>query len=389
MFNKHKDPEQQLRFELMLGKVNSVLNIVLWIALSIALLSILSFWNVYGKHKFDSVYYTNIGNEVVLGNNVTVTPNEDGTYSAKLFGVLPVGTLDIEYLERPVLGIGGGGVAISAAEDGVYVKAFSFENSKAEKAGIQLGDIIHSFNGHILTNDDWQLGDYVNYHGENTFILLRGAEKVTIKIALDGEDDLFGISYGLGKFVVGTVSFVDGNNFWAIGHSSGVSLKDATGVICNLGIIDGSVGVTGSQDNSFTVLDDTIYGIRGASEIEIEPNEIVEMAWAWEIQNGSGIAQIANLDVDDESWHYDEVPVNISKYAGSVMLADTGKSMSYKYCVESDDAEFLSGMSGSPVLQNGRFVGIIAAVDVSNPHRAFILTAEDAYVEYLECKKGD
>lgn len=389
MFNKHKDPEQQLRFELMLGKVNSVLNIVLWIALSIALLSILSFWNVYGKHKFDSVYYTNIGNEVVLGNNVTVTPNEDGTYSAKLFGVLPVGTLDIEYLERPVLGIGGGGVAISAAEDGVYVKAFSFENSKAEKAGIQLGDIIHSFNGHILTNDDWQLGNYVNYHGENTFILLRGDDKVTIKIALNGEDDLFGISYGLGKFVVGTVSFVDGDNFWAIGHSSGVSLKDATGAICNLGIIDGSVGVTGSQDNSFTVLDDTIYGIRGASEVEIEPNETVEMAWAWEIQNGSGTAQIADLDIDDEDWHYDEVPVNISKYAGSVMLADTGKSISYKYCVESDDAEFLSGMSGSPVLQNGRFVGIIAAVDVSNPHRAFILTAEDAYVEYLECKKGD
>ena len=136
MFNKHRDPEQQLRFELMLGKVNGILNIVLWVALSIAVLSILSFWNVYGKHKYDSVYYTNIGNEVVLGDNVTLTPNEDGTYSAKLFGVLPVGTLDIEYLERPVLGVGGGGVAISAAEDGVYIKAFSFENSKAEKAGI-------------------------------------------------------------------------------------------------------------------------------------------------------------------------------------------------------------------------------------------------------------
>lgn len=389
MFNKHKDPEQQLRFELMLGKVNGILNIVLWIALSIAILSILSFWNVYGKHKYDSVYYTNIGNEVVLGDHVTVTPNEDGTYSAKLFGVLPVGTLDIEYLERPVLGVGGGGVAISSAEDGVYIKAFSFENSKAEKAGIQIGDIIHSFNGHILSNDDWQLGDYVNFHGENTFVLLRDGEEITIKLALDGDDDLFGISYGLGNFVVGTISFVDDNNFWAIGHSSGVSLEDADGVVCNLGIIDGTVGVIGSQDNSFTVLDDTDYGVRGESDVAIEPNETVEMAWAWEIQNGSGIAQIADLDTEDDTWHYDEVPVSISKYAGSVTLADTGKSMSYKYCVESSDAEFLSGMSGSPVLQNGRFVGIIAAVDVSNPHRAFILTAEDAYVKYLECKKGD
>lgn len=384
-----QDTEKQLRYSLIFAKVNFVLNIVLWVLLVLAFISMLSFWNVYGKHKYDSVYYTNVGNEVVLDDNVTLSLNEDGTYSAKLFGFLPVGTLDIRYLDRPTLGIGGGGVAISAIEDGVYIKAFSFENSKAEAAGIELGDIIHSFNGHFLTNDDWKLDDYVNYFGDNTFVLLRDGEEFEVTIALDGEDDLFGISYGPGNYIVGTISFSDGDNFWAIGHSSNVDLNSAAGALCTLGITDGSVNVVGSLDGEFTVLSDTSYGILGEADTEITPNESVELAWAWEIESGAGYVQVADGKEGDDTWSYKTVPVRVSKYVGSVTVADNSEPVNYKYFVESDDIDFLSGMSGSPVLQNGRFIGIVAAVDVNNPHRAFIQTAEDAYVKYLECKEAN
>lgn len=382
------EEKKQHKISAIIARVNVCLTIVLWIMLAVLFIAILSFWNTYGKHKYDNVYYVTSVSELDLGKNIEISANEDGTYTARLFGVLPVGTLEIREADRPVLGVGGAGLVILATEDSVYIKAFTSENTKAEALGLQIGDIIHSFNDVVLSGSDWAIGEYVNHFGVNKFTILRDGQLMDYYIELNGEDDVFGISYGPGNYVVGTVSFTDGKNFWGIGHSSEIRLNGTTGVLCSFSIDeDDGVVLNGSLDNSFTVVGDTEYGILGTSDTAIEPNEYMELAWAWEIDNSEGYAQVACSEPGSEGWAYKDVPVKVSPYYGTLYYTDDSEAVDYNFVIESEDFEFMRGMSGSPVIQNGRLIGIIAAVDVNNPTRAFILTAEDAYMKYLAIKE--
>lgn len=225
--------------------------------------------------------------------------------------------------------------------------------------------------------------------------LRRDAEELDVRLeAVDcGMHD-----YKLGIWVrdnvqgLGTITFLTGNSeFGALGH--GIHDTD-TGVLMDIedgrlyktsirSVVKGEDGLPGSMEglivyNEYnrlgTVTKNTEAGIYGNLEEidEVFGEQIpVEVAQKEEIEVGSAVIRCYvdgkireySVEVTDVDFHSKEINKGIVlKVTDSRLLEETGG--------------IIQGMSGSPILQNGKLIGAVTHVFVNDPSRGYGIFAE-------------
>lgn len=304
------------------------------------------------------------------------------------------------YEERKTLVPCGTPFGIKMLTDGVVVTDFGTVNgrseciSPAEVAGIKKGDVIISING-TPVNDSVSLSSAVQKAGaECTVEVIRDGYSLSL-IAAPVYSESDG-QYKLGLWTrdscagIGTMTFYDPENdiFGGLGHSvsdisTGMTLPLLEGEITAVTITDilkGTDGMPGELCGAFisdketgTVEINSDYGVFGYSDIAPVVNEPMEIAYNNEIKKGkatiyttiSGMMP-AEYDIEIEKIDYGSKSASRNmtiRVTDERLLDDTGG--------------IVQGMSGSPIIQNGRIIGAVTHVLVNDSSMGYGIFIEN------------
>ena len=321
----------------------------------------------------------------------------------KLFGVIPVKTVDLEVVEETRVYPVGLPVGIYLKTDGVLVVDISsFEDAAGNKVepakhALKKGDYVLQVNGEAVSGKKDLIQRIRKSNGEDMiFTLYRNGEQTQVKCKSIQSDDG---EYKIGVWVrdsaqgIGTITYLDEEgNFGALGH--GINDVDTSelmhlkygGIYATdiIGIKKGEDGKPGELTGMISfddekqlgdVLRNTKGGVFGQlSKKEIESMELtsIEVGYKQEIKVGD--AQIL-CKMKDENRFYD---VKITK------INYESKEDNRGIVLEITDKELLEetggivqGMSGSPIIQDGKIVGAVTHVLVNDPTRGYGIFIEN------------
>ncbi len=293
------------------------------------------------------------------------------------------------YEERKTLVPCGTPFGIKMLTNGVIVTDFGTVNSQsecvspAEIAGIKKGDIIVSIND-ISVNDSVSLSNAVQKAGaECTIEVIRNDELISL-IAAPVRSESDG-QYKLGLWTrdscagIGTMTFYDPENdiFGGLGHSvsdisTGMTLPLLEGQITAVTITDilkGTDGLPGELCGAFisdketgTVEINSDYGVFGYSEIAPVVNEPMEIAYSDEIKKGKATiyTTIAGMMPSEYDIEIEKIDYGSKSASRNMTIRVTDERLL------DNTGGIVQGMSGSPIIQNGRIVGAVTHVLVND-----------------------
>lgn len=287
-------------------------------------------------------------------------------------------------------------IGVKLFADGVLVVGLSDGDSPAKESGLREGDIVLAFNGaEIESTEHLQKLLAENGEARATMRVQRGAKTLTVPITPEEHEDG---TYRLGAWIrdsmagIGTMTFYDPESgvFGALGH--GVTDVD-TGSLMPLqtgSVMDASVkavkrgesGTPGELRGDFDLTRDcgslyanTDCGLFGTIEGEtraLTGAEAVPIATKGEVATGKATI-LANCDGDEVK----EYEIEIEKlYAGAsptrnMLLRVTDEELLAK------TGGIVQGMSGSPILQDGKLIGAVTHVLVSDSARGYGIFIEN------------
>ncbi len=286
--------------------------------------------------------------------------------------------------------VGGENIGIEVKTNGVLVIGLYKVNNEfiAKDSGIDKGDYIVSVNGEVINNID-DFTNEINKDEDKESIDIRykrGKKTYDSKLKIVKDED----DYKTGLYVkdevsgIGTLTLIDpaNNKFLALGHAV---LDNSTNNI--LDIDDGSIyssyitginkssegnpgekiGESNPDDKYGIITGNTDKGIFGTYEKEIESKKLVKVGDIDEITLGEA-SILTVVDGDKVS----EFSINIDK----IDKKDELKNMMFTIT----DNELLSktggivqGMSGSPIIQNGKIIGAVTHVIVDDCKRGYAI----------------
>lgn len=334
---------------------------------------------------------------------VKLTAHETGSAELKFsFMGVPMRTIAVSVAPRKVLIPGGHSIGVAIRTKGVLVVGMSdlggAVKSPARQAGVKAGDWIEAVNGQEVTDSE-QLSRLINdQSGGIQLTLSRNGEQRQVE--LEGETDLRDGMRRLGVWVrdstagVGTLSFYDpeSGQYGALGHpitdvDTGEQLTVGQGEIMKSRVVHitpGEKGQPGELMGSFldqperwgSVKRNTNVGIYGECEQVVE-NPLfpdgVEMLGSNEVKQGP--AQILTTLEGDEIRAYDCEITRITYQEGraerSMVVQITDPALL------NQTGGIVQGMSGSPIIQNGKLAGAVTHVLVNDPTKGYGIFIEN------------
>ena len=301
--------------------------------------------------------------------------------------VIPIGeVVGIKLYTSGVLVVGTSGIQNI---DGITYKPY-------ENTGIEEGDSIIEVNDNVI-NSTQELIDAINmYNGEKIKITyVRNNEKNICEIT--PVQDKSGI-YKIGLWVrdsaagVGTVTFYneETQSFAALGHAitdidTGDILQTSSGEIDNVSIISVVKGIEqqpgkiqGSiRQNSVigNIYKNTQYGIYGViknpTNINIDYSKRMHVAERQEINLGEAVI-LSNIDGQLKEYKIEiqKTYLNNNYDNKSMVIKVTDEELLNK------TGGIIQGMSGSPIIQNGKFCGAVTHVFVKDPSIGYAVFAD-------------
>ncbi len=290
--------------------------------------------------------------------------------------------------------VGGEAVGIQIKTEGVLVADLAQVDSAedghcpAKEAGIQKGDFIVEIDGEKLNSAAELVEKVGQKNGESLELtVLRNDKRISCEICpvRSAENQwMLGMWLRDGLSGVGTVTYMDpeDKSFGALGHSindsdSGVVLPLSEGIISDAEIVSVNKGCAGKPGELNGCADmykiignvekNTVYGIFGYMTEPVK-GRMLETG-----EPKVGKAAIVSTVQGREAREYDVEISRVSK--------DPGKSH-LVICVT--DPELLEltggivqGMSGSPIIQDGKLVGAVTHVLVNDPTRGYGIFIEN------------
>lgn len=336
------------------------------------------------------------GDKLVMKN---LGENEKST--VKLLGLFPIKTVKVNVEPQRFLTPCGNPFGIKMLTEGVMVVGISEIstpyglNCPAKDAGFKIGDVILSIDGKSALDNGTVSKLIENSEGKSlSFEISRGGEKITLNLT-----PVFCTStnsYKSGIWVrdstagIGTITYYDENtgSFAGLGHAvcdidTGnilPLLSGDVGPVCITGVIKGTVGTPGELTGNFssnesigTILYNTDAGVFGTLINSPTENESIPIAYKQEIEVGK--AQIYSTLEGNSPRSYDILIEKIDLNSGSLT-----KNMVIKV-IDEDllnlSGGIVQGMSGSPIIQNGKLVGAVTHVFVNNPTMGYGIFCEN------------
>lgn len=350
--------------------------------------------------------------EVNFNSEITLKASKPQNYviKTKLFGIIPFKTVDVSVInEVNVIPIGVP-VGIYANTDGLLVvQTGEFENDNGDKCApcekvIFPGDYILKINGEELENKYQLVSNIKTCGGESQTLTVERDKQIFDVEVVPKENE--GGEYKLGIWVkdnaqgIGTLTFITSSGkFGALGHGIvdldiGEILKIKNGNLYKAEIMaikkskKGSPGeMTGvifyGQDPLGEIIDNYETGIYGQYDLNkmdyltkgMKENFVAEgMEIAYKNEVREETAQVL-CTLDGETEVYD---INIDK----VYLDAENINKSMKITVTDEKllaitGGIVQGMSGSPIIQNGKVVGAVTHVLINDPTKGYGIFIEN------------
>lgn len=259
-----------------------------------------------------------------------------------------------------------------------------------EQAGIEQGDCIIEINQEEVRTTDELIACVSKAKGKDLEITyIKNGETLTTKMTPVKASKN---TYKIGLWVrdaeagVGTLSFYEPstNSFAALGHGiQDVDTEElvdiSTGEFVTADIVDIKKGkenhpgrIEGTIEESKTVgkiYSNTEYGVYGLttnqSELNMSNLSEVEVASRSEIKTGKAsiLCTLENDIRKEYEVEIEKIYVNNNENNKSMIVKITDKELIEK------TGGIIQGMSGSPILQNGKMIGALTHVFVSNPQK--------------------
>ncbi|WP_249871952.1 SpoIVB peptidase [Oceanobacillus saliphilus] len=361
-----------------------------------------SIYNV-GAGQISFVY----GNEITAFQNQTNSTNptnedrissETVSHQVSQASVLPMRKVSrtTDLSEIRVIP-GGQSIGVKLSTLGVLVVGHHLVNGDAgvsspgEEAKVNVGDVILKINGEPI-NGMSDIKSYVKKAGQNhskmDLTIKRGEE--TLNTSLQPVLDEKEKEYKIGLYIrdsaagIGTMTFYEpkSKKYGALGHiisdmdtKKPIEINNGTIVNSSVTSIEkGNNGVPGEKQAKFSVDQDKIgtitkntpYGIFGKLEESIKNEKVnkpLPVALSHEVKEGP--AKILTVVEDEKIEEFDieivsNIPQKFPATKGMVIQITDPKLLQ-------STGGIVQGMSGSPIIQNGKVIGAVTHVFVNDP----------------------
>lgn len=338
--------------------------------------------------------------------SVTVSSLSQGCYvrsikmTAKLFDMIPLKTVTVDYFDKSSLYVGGFPFGIKFYTDGIVVVGFndiqteSGSQNPAYNAGIRTNDIITKCNGKKLS-DAGELTSIIEKSNgkELTITYSRGGSEYIVSLTplLSKNDG----AYKTGMWIkdsgagIGTVTYINptDNSFAGLGHGicdsqTGELIPMQKGTLMDVtlnGIVKGTAGTPGELKGYFdggksgVVLSNTECGVFGIyTSIPKEAKNLYKIALKNEIRDGKATVLCT---VDDSGIGEYDIEISQINRDSTSNKCFTVK-VTDKMLIEKTGG-IVQGMSGSPIIQNGKLIGAITHVMVNDPTTGYGIFIEN------------
>ncbi len=318
-------------------------------------------------------------------------------------GYIPLKKLTLNQLKNTEVIVGGVPFGVKLYTDGLLVVGFSEINtgsgeaSPAKKAGIKSRDIIKSVNGKTVTTID-EFTATVEASGgaeiEITYCRKHKEYSVKVKPELAEQDG----KYKLGMWLkdstsgIGTVTFAiaESGEFAGLGHGicdsdTGELMPLGNGIVTDVaisGIVKGKIGTPGELKGYFTTAEvgklicNTNCGVVGkyakAGHILSKCKDKMKIGLRSDVKDGKATVRCT---LDDDG---------VKEYEIAISAINTDGTDNKNFMITVTDPELLEktggivqGMSGSPIIQNGKLVGAVTHVLINDPTRGYGIFIEN------------
>ena len=303
----------------------------------------------------------------------------NGEYCGYYIGSIKIKEVDAVRRERPQLVPCGEPFGIRLHSDGVLVISVT-GGSPAERGGLKQGDIIKSVNGiGVMSNSAIGSALQIN-HGCAELIVLRGDRELKLECVPLCDEGV----YKIGAWVrdsaagIGTMTFYDpqSGSFGGLGHpvsdaTTGGAVPLFRGDITQAEIFDVVKGEQGSAGELCGALcaervigeltANTPVGVFGKSRNALGERGAIPMAFRQEVACGAATVLTTVQGSEPREYNIEIERINMYDITGSKAMV-----------VHITDEELLQasggivrGMSGSPIIQNGKLIGAVTHVCVN------------------------
>ena len=332
---------------------------------------------------------------IALNQPVTIVAGESPDtcqMELRLFGVLPLKSIDIEVIENTRLIPVGQPIGIYMKTQGVLViDTGTFEGPQGQEQSpsvykLQAGDYVMAMDGVAVTGKR-QIKEYVeNGSGRDIVLQVSRNEKI-IQVRISPMQDQNGV-YKIGTWLrdsaqgIGTMTFLDEElHFGALGHGindtdTGELLQLGSGLLYHTEIVairKGERGTPGEltgiieyqpEQVSGVIMSNTeegIYGVASQAFADSITTQALPVGLKQDVKEGD--AQIL-CNIDGQARYYD---VKITR------LMPNAENLNRQIALTVTDEELLrltggivQGMSGAPIIQDGRIIGAVTHVLVND-----------------------
>lgn len=316
----------------------------------------------------------------------------------KLFGLIPVRQLAVDIVPPVSIVPGGHSIGILVQPQGLMVvgralihKAGDWEADPAGQAGIRIGDLITKVNGREAVSEK-QIQEEINQSGQKgkTIVLEIKRDKKIFTLRVKAIFCPETRRYRIGLFIkdsaagIGTLTFYDplSKSFGALGHSinnlnTNQQMDLARGKIVAATVLEIRIGQPGQPGEKIgyfqvkgniagNIVKNSNYGIYGyLQQPLVNPIYPKPLPVALSYQIKKGPAEILTVVKENQIRRFTVEIQQVLPYAKA-----SGKGLMLKVT----DPELLKqtggivqGMSGSPIIQEGKFIGAVTHVFINDP----------------------
>ncbi len=341
-----------------------------------------------------------------LSKSFTVLSKNKGAVDVelKLFGMIPLKTVKVDVISDMQVVPCGNTIGVKINTDGVMVLGTGYVNSEdgnsyePSKGIIKSGDLILQANDVKLENKE-QLIEQIEKSNGNPINLEIKRDDEVVQASINPIKSVDDKLYKAGIWVrdstqgIGTITYYNpqSGKFGALGHgildvdtSKLMSVKD--GQITDSKITSVKKGQKGEpgeligsilSENVFgNIKTNTPYGIYGNINSKINknlPTETMTIGLQQEVHEGK--AFIRSNILDGEIKEYEINIQSVSKFSN-----DDSKGMIIKITdsrlLENTNG-IVQGMSGSPIIQDGKLIGAVTHVFVQDPTKGYGIFIEN------------
>jgi len=369
----------------------------------------IDFINSYGNSN--PVGWFSVNTKESSQESSTSDCENDDIYTANLLGIIPIKKVQVNVFPQTALIPGGMPFGVKFFTEGVVVVGLSdIETERgsinpAKTAGIKTSDIITEINGISINSVEEAAKIIEASKGDNLYLkVLRDGK--TVELRLKPVYSVSESKYKSGIWLrdstagIGTITFITPSNyaFGGLGHGicdvdTGNLMPLKKGTVINA-IIDSSVKgkpelpgeLKGKfKENMGTLLANTQNGIFGIlNNMPVTPENATPLPVGLRSEVKEGKASIYST-VDESGVREFEIEI-IKIYKSS--------NDSKNFLVKITDPELLEitggivqGMSGSPIIQDGKIIGAVTHVLVSDPTKGYGIFMENMFSSMPEVLK--